>query len=110
MNQLPRRLDHPCTRYSRVPNKRINTFIFFQTKNYIKLLGPVLTPSRAIFDKSALLGVKTDPNKRICLGKMSKTIVLIHLLGTREYIRQHETKGTFESLSRIFFLGLFHLA
>ena len=54
--------------YSYVPNKRIDTFTF---SKQIRLLGPVLTPIRAVFDvKTALIGVKTGPNKRICLGKV----------------------------------------
>ena len=49
--------------------------IFYTFPKQIRLLGPVLIPIRAVFDvdidvKTALIGVKTGPNKRICLRKV----------------------------------------
>ena len=68
--------------YSRVPNKRIDTLFF---SKQICLFWQVLIPIRAVLTSiSALIGVKTDPNKRICLKKLLRIIVSIRLLGTRE--------------------------
>ena len=64
-------------------------YAYFQRvfSRQIRLLGSVLTPIRADLtcrfdvDKTALIGVKTGPNKHICMEKIS---VSIRVLETRE--------------------------